>query len=228
MTRSGRTRIRRVAHNVAPSAGQPGSRSTAKPSLLASQHRQSHRPGGASPGGEGIAAWAGRGCPVVWDRSQTKVTWRAVRQLRSGSSSSRPQFPSCWRGLEKISMPFSSRRTCLPVERHASYRFTSVAVGIRDEMSRMFAQLSPGSCAAACRHRVQSPAVRISWAVSCRRTRSAASLLSRSSARLSWSSELARIRRAITRLPMGPRPAEHAAARDRLRRTASEGGRWRR
>ena len=44
----GRTRMRRAVHSVVPSAGQPGSRSTAKPSLLASQHRQSHRPGGIS------------------------------------------------------------------------------------------------------------------------------------------------------------------------------------
>ena len=36
--RPGGTRIRRAAHSVVPSSGQPGSRSTAKPSLLASQH----------------------------------------------------------------------------------------------------------------------------------------------------------------------------------------------
>ena len=48
----------------------------------------------------------------------------------------------CWRGPEKISMPFSSRFTCRPAERHASYPLTSVASGIRDEMSRTFAQVS--------------------------------------------------------------------------------------
>jgi len=63
--------MRRAARSVVPSCGQPGSRSTAKPSLLASQHRQSHRSGGISPGGMRVVIWAGRGCPVVWDRSQT-------------------------------------------------------------------------------------------------------------------------------------------------------------
>ena len=63
--------MRRAAQNVVPSPGLPSSRSTAKPSLRASQHRQSHRPGGASPAGAGKADGSGTGCPLVWDRSQT-------------------------------------------------------------------------------------------------------------------------------------------------------------
>ena len=63
--------MRRAAQNVVPSPGLPSSRSTAKPSLRASQHRQSHRPGGASPSGAGKAGGSGTGWPVVWDRSQT-------------------------------------------------------------------------------------------------------------------------------------------------------------
>ena len=69
--RPGGMRMRRAAQNVVPSPGLPSWRSTAKPSLRASQHRQSHRPGGASPSGAGKAGGSGTGWPVVWDRSQT-------------------------------------------------------------------------------------------------------------------------------------------------------------
>ena len=71
LARPGRTRMRRAVHSVVPSSGQPGSRSTAKPSLLASQHRAVPQAGRYFPGGERVAARAGRGCPLVWDRSQT-------------------------------------------------------------------------------------------------------------------------------------------------------------
>ena len=54
-------RMRRAAQNVVPSPGLPSSRSTAKPSLRASQHRQSHRPGGASSAGAGKADGSGTG-----------------------------------------------------------------------------------------------------------------------------------------------------------------------
>ncbi len=45
-----------------------------------------------------------------------------------------------------------------------AYPLTRVAPGTRDEISRTFAQFSPGSRAAASRHLAQSSAVRTSWA----------------------------------------------------------------
>jgi len=81
-------------------------------------------------------------------------------------------------------MPFSLRLTCRPAARHASYPLTMVASGMREAMSRTFAQLSPGSRAAARRHRLQSSAVRISRAVSCNRMRNTASRCSLSTGRV--------------------------------------------
>jgi CRISPR-associated endonuclease/helicase Cas3 len=217
LARPGGTRMRRAAHSVVPSSGQPGSRSTAKPSLRASQHRASQRPGGASPGSEGYVARAARGCPLVWDRSQTYAMRSASRQLRPCSPApGSGRLSLCGCATEKISMPFSSRLTCRPIARHASYPFTTVTAGIREEISRTFAQVSAGSRAAARRHRTKSSAVRTSRAASSRRMRSAASRRSPpSSCGRRWPGT-AGPRRAISGRPVVARPAlRHGVARGR-------------
>ena len=104
-------------------------------------------------------------------------------------------------------MPFSSRLTWRPAARHAWYPLTRVASGIREEISRTFAQVSPCSRAAARRYLAQSPAERICPAVSCRRVRSAAIRCSRSS---SWPGRLR-----VLAFWSGPSPAA-ASSRVRL------------
>jgi hypothetical protein len=178
-----------------------------------------------------------REAPARWSGTGPRRTRRGTRRVRlsSRSSSSVPRLSAGrrpaldWRAVEKISMPTSFRLTCRPTARQASYPLTKVASGFREEISRTFGQLWPGSRAAARRHVTQSSAVRTCSVASCTRTRNAARRCSRSCARLPRSSLVTRVRRAITGLHGVHCPAlPPAVVRGRKRRTASEAGRSRR
>lgn len=123
LVRPGRMRMRRAAHSAGQSSGQPSSRSTAKPSLLASQHRESHRPGGTC---RDCAAslCAGKRLPVCLGqvpdvRDAALVTTAVVLLIVFGGPA-----VSLLARIGKDLDAFSSRLTCRPAARHAAYPLT--------------------------------------------------------------------------------------------------------
>ena len=172
--------MRRAAHNVAPSSGQPSSRSTAKPSRRASQHSASHSPAAPRPRRQGVldrdglARWSGR-----------RPRRRRPGQRRASSDGAHPA-PGLVLALRPAGGGEDLDAFLVPADL-TSHRVPCLVspdqgrAGIWEEISRMFAKVSPCSRAAACRHLAQSPGVRSAWASSCRRARRLANLRWRSS-----------------------------------------------